>query len=281
MNIKVTADSTCDLSAELIAANDIQIIPLYIIKDGRQYKDGLEITPDDIYAYAQTTGEMCSTAAINEMEYVELFERCVKEYDGVIHINISNEFSVCNQNALRAAEQFENVRVIDSRNLSTGSGHVVLRAVELAKEGKDLDQIAEELKAYTERVEASFVVDKLDYLKKGGRCSSLAALGANLLRLRPCIEVKSGKMGVGKKYQGSFVKCLKKYVDDRLTDRQDIDTSRIFITHSGCSDEVIAMVREEVEKLAKFDEILITRAGCTVSSHCGPNTLGILFARKS
>ena len=280
MSIKITADSTCDLSAELVQAYDIGIVPLYIVKDGKDYKDGIEITPDDIFDYVEKTGNMCSTAAVNALEYEEIFRDWRDKYDGVIHISISAEFSSCYQSAVTAAENLDNVRVVDSRNLSTGSGLVVLKAAELAREGLSLDEICQQLNQFTGRVEASFVLNKLDYLKKGGRCSSLAALGANLLKLKPCIEVRNGKMQVGKKYQSSFEKCLKKYVKDRLCDRDDIDYSRIFITHCACKEEMVNMVREAVCEYANFEEILMTTAGCTVSSHCGPETLGILFVRS-
>lgn len=281
MNIKITADSTCDLSPELIEAHDIDIIPLYIIKGGESFRDGVDITPSDIFAHVGGGGDICTTSAINVSDYAEKFAELSPKFDAVIHIDISAEFSACFQNAAMAAGKFENVYAVDSRNLSSGSGHVVLEAAKMAKSGMDPKEIVEKLKELTGRVEASFVIDKLDYLKKGGRCSSLAALGANLLNLKPCIEVKDGAMRVGKKYKGAFEKSLKKYVKERLEGRADIDPGRIFITHSGCGPEVVRSVREGIREYMEFDEIIETRAGCTVSSHCGPNTLGILFIRKA
>ena len=198
----------------------------------------------------------------------------------MIHITIGSGFSSCYQNACLAAEDFPNVRVIDSQNLSTGQGLVVLKACELAAAATDLDALAEELRAYTEKVEASFLVDKLDYLVKGGRCSSAAALGANLLNLKPCIEVKGGKMTVGKKYRGNYAKCLANYVKERLDGREDIDRSTLFVTQTIVSDECNAAVLEAVKTYGKFDTVYETTAGCTVSCHCGPGTLGILFVRK-
>lgn len=280
MNIKITADSTCDLSPELIHKYDIEIIPLCVIKEGQPYRDGVNITSKDIFEHVENGGELCTTSALNVSEYQEVFAELSPKYDAVIHIGISNGFSSCIQNATIAAGEFGNVYAVDSRNLSTGSGHVVIKAAELAQSGMAPQEIVDYLNEFTARVEASFVIDKLDYLKKGGRCSSLAVLGANLLNLKPCIEVRDGAMHVAKKYKGSFEKCLLRYVKDRLEGRTDIDTGRIFITHPACSDEVVEMVRQEVEKIMHFDEVLITRAGCTVSSHCGPNTLGILFVRK-
>ena len=202
------------------------------------------------------------------------------QYDAVIHIDISEDFSASYQNACNAAQEFDNVYVIDSRNLSSGHGHVVIEAAKMAEAGMEPAEICEKAKDLAERVEASFVVDRLDYLHKGGRCSAVAALGANMLQLKPCIEVKNGKMGVCKKYQGSFEKSLRKYVKDRLEGRDDIVLDRIFITHPAVAAKTVAMVREEVQKYADFKEIIETRAGCTISCHCGPNTLGILFIRK-
>ena len=232
MNIKITADSTCDLSEELVKKYDIEILPLYIVKDGKSYKDGVEITPSDIFEHVKAGGALTSTAAVNVADYVDAFTPLSKEYDAVIHIDISADFSSCYQNACIAAENFDNVYIIDSRNLSTGSGLVVLRAAEMAQAGESPEDIVKAMNVLTSKVEASFVIEKLDFLRKGGRCSTLAALGANLLSLRPCIEVKDGKMSVGKKYRGKYAACIEKYITERLSGRDDIDYKRIFITHS-------------------------------------------------
>lgn len=280
MKIKITADSTCDLSPELTEKYGIDILPLYIVKEGKSYKDMSEIVPQDIFDHVSAGGEITSTAAINTEDYINYFKPLSEEYDAVIHINISADFSSCYQNACIAANEFENVYVIDSRNLSTGSGLLVLEAAEMAQNGESAEKIVHVLTNLALKVEASFVIDKLDYLRKGGRCSALAALGANLLSLRPCIEVVDGKMKVGKKYRGHFEKCIQQYVKERLDGRFDISTKRIFITHTPCPDGLADAVRAEIAKYMKFDEVLETFAGCTVSSHCGPNTLGILFIRK-
>ena len=280
MKIKILSDSTCDLSAQLLAEHDITLVPLTVVKAEEQYKDSVTITPADIFSHVAAGGDLCSTAANSIGEYADYFEKYAPEYDGVIHITIGSGFSSCYQNACLAAEDFPNVRVIDSQNLSTGQGLVVLKACELAAAATDLDALAAELRAYTEKVEASFLVDKLDYLVKGGRCSSAAALGANLLNLKPCIEVKGGKMTVGKKYRGNYAKCLANYVKERLDGREDIDWSTLFVTQTIVSDECNAAVLEAVKTYGKFDTIYETTAGCTVSCHCGPGTLGILFVRK-
>ncbi|NCC67220.1 MAG: DegV family protein [Clostridia bacterium] len=279
MKIKVTADSTCDLSQELLDRYDITTVPLYILKDGKEYRDGVDITPKDIFAHVAAGGDLCSTAAVNVADYIELFEKFSKDYEAVFHIDISSDFSCCYQNACTAAEEFDNVYVIDSRNLSSGQGHVVVEAAIKGAQMDDPKKLYDYLVRLTERVEASFVMDKLDYMRKGGRCSAVALLGANILQLKPCIEVVDGKMGVAKKYRGSFEKCLDSYLKDRLQGRDDIVYERIFITHPAC-DEYVGHVREEIKKYGNFKEIDPTHAGCTVSCHCGPGTLGVLFIRK-
>ena len=280
MNIKIISDSTCDLSPELLAKHDITLARLTVIKDGKPFVDGETITPADIFAHVAAGGDLCSTTAINIGEYEELFAKYASDYDGVIHINIGSGFSSCHQNARLAAEDFPNVRVIDSMNLATGQGHVVLEACRLAKTCQSLDEIEEKLNAFVPRVEASFLLDQLKYMVKGGRCSSAAALGANLLNLKPCIEVRDGKMSVVKKYRGNYAKCLANYVKDRLADREDIDRTELFITHTPVTDECMTAVKEAVEEFGNFENVYDTTAGCTVSCHCGPGTLGVLFVRK-
>ena len=280
MKIKILSDSTCDLGQELLNKHNIGIVPLSVIKNGADFKDGITITPDSIFEHVANGGDLCSTSAVSIGEYADVFEKYVGEYDGIIHINIGSGFSTCYQSACLAAEDYDNIRVIDSRNLSTGQGLVVLKACELAASCDNLDAIADELRSYAEKVESSFLVDKLDYLVKGGRCSSAAALGANLLSLKPCIEVKDGKMGVVKKYRGNYAKCLANYVKERLEGREDIDRSILFLTQTVVSDDCYAAVLEAVKTYGGFENIYETKAGCTVSCHCGPGTLGILFARK-
>lgn len=280
MNIKILSDSTCDLSAELLAQYGITLVPLTVVKGDEQFKDGVTITPAEIFAHVAAGGDLCSTSANSVGEYADWFEKYAADYDGIIHINIGSGFSSCYQNACLAAEDYPNVRVIDSQNLSTGQGLVVLEACRLAKEATDLDTLADALRAFTERVEASFLVDKLAYLAKGGRCSSAAALGANLLNLKPCIEVKNGKMGVVKKYRGNYAKCLAAYVKDRLAERDDLVGDILFVTKTTVTEECYTAVMDAVKAYGKFDHVYETNAGCTVSCHCGPDTLGVLFVRK-
>lgn len=279
-NVKITADSTCDLTKELCEKYDISIAPLYIIMDGKDYKDGLETSPEDIYQYVDRTGEIPKTAAVSVADYVDIFTKYVNQGRTVVHINISSHFSACNQNANIAAKEVGNVYVVDSLNLSTGTGLLAIEGAELASQGLEAQEIKTRLDDLALKVESSFVIDTLKYLHMGGRCSSVAALGANLLKLRPCIEVRDGKMNVGKKYRGNYAKCLEQYIEDRLSGRNDISSKRIFITHSGCDKDIVDIANSTIKKHMEFDEVLETIAGCTITSHCGPNTLGILFINK-
>ena len=280
MTYQIISDSTCDLSPEQLEQYHIRLMPLYVRLGDGDYRDGVDICPDDIYAHVAAGGDLAATAAVNLADYVQVFSEYSRKVDFVIHIDISSDFSCCYQNARLAAAEYDNVYVVDSRNLSTGHGLVVLEAARLAESGMEPKEIVRRLNELTARVRASFILDRLDYMKKGGRCSSVAVLGANLLRLRPCIEVKNGKMGVEKKYRGSFERCIRDYITDRLAGRNDLDLRRVFITHSGVSREVEQLAVETVRSLQPFEEICVTRAGCTVSSHCGPGTLGVLFIEK-
>lgn len=280
MRIHVTSDSTCDLSPELIEKYGIEIAPLYVVLDGKSYKDTVEITPDDIYRYVDSTKKIGTTAALNVADYLEFFRKNLVGYDAIVHFTISSEMSSCYQNACVAAEEIGSIFVIDSRNLSTGIGHLVLDAAEMAADGKTAQEIYDILEERKKKLDVSFVIDTLKYLALGGRCSSLVALGANLLNLKPTILVKDGKMIVGKKYRMSLKQALLRYVRDQLGDLDTVDTRRIFITDSGTSEENRQAVEKLLRELLPFREIYHTRAGCTVSNHCGPNTLGILFYRK-
>jgi len=282
--IKIMADSTCDLSPQMLEAYDITLVPLHIMVDGGEdYTDGVNITPLQVVNYVENENRLCKTAAVNVFEYQELFDQYASKYDAVIHISLGSQFSSCYQNAKLAATNFSNVYVIDSQNLSTGQGHIVYAAVKMAKQGLSAPEICAKLQELVPKVDASFVIDSLEYLHKGGRCSGLEAFGARLLSIKPCIEVVNGKMIVGKKYRGSFERCLEQYVKERLANNDDIDYSTIFITHSPLSDSerVVEKVREIIQTYANFEEIIVTNAGCTITCHCGPNTLGILYLRKS
>lgn len=280
MKVKIISDSTCDLSPELIKKYDIAILPLYVNLGERTCKDGLEVTPDDIYSYVDECGKLPSTSAPNIGDFAEVFSYWREQGYEVVHFNISGDFSSSYRNACIAAEEVGGVYVVDSRNLSTGQGLVVLTGAEMAQSGASAQEIQDACNEVAGKVEASFVVDSIDYLHKGGRCSAIAALGANLLKLKPCIEVINGKMTPSKKYRGNIDRVILSYVNERLSGRDDISTNRIFITHTRCNPDVVKQVKAEIKEHFDFEEILETTAGCTVTSHCGPNTLGILFIRS-
>lgn len=281
MKVKIISDSTCDLSCELIEKYDIQILPLLVSLGDRNGRDGVDITPEDIYSFVSETGELPKTSAVNVSDYEEVFRSWTEKGYSVVHFNISSGFSCTHQNAAIAAGELDNVYVVDSKNLSTGQGLVVLHGAEMAQRGATAEEIYNACTEIVDKVEASFVIDKLDYLRKGGRCSAVAALGANLLKLKPCIEVRGGGMEVGKKYRGKIGAVMLEYVTERLSGRDDLRLDRIFLTHTKCDDADIEAVREKIIELQPgFKEIIETTAGSTITTHCGPGTMGILFVRK-
>ena len=279
MKVKISADSTCDLSQELLEKYQVTIAPLSVIIDGDSHKDGVDVTPENIFR-AVDLGKKVQTAAVNQFEYEELFGNLLKENDAVVHFCISREMSSCYSDACEAARKLGNVYVVDSRNLSTGIGLLVLEACELAAMGKSAEEIFNTIEARKEKVVTTFVVQDIGYLYRGGRCSGLEALGAKMLKIRPSIVVHDGKMSPGKKYRGSYEHYLKHYIRDVLKETEDIDYKRIFITHSPCEEGMADFAAECVKEYGHFREILDTTAGGTICVHCGPNTLGILFMKK-
>lgn len=281
MNIKITSDSTCDLPRELLEQYHIDLVPLIIMKEEEEFLDNVTVTPTDIFSHVDAGGNLCTTAARSVAVYQELFEKYASQADGIVHLSLGSGFSSSYQNASIAAMNFPNVRVVDSRNLSSGHGLMVLKACKLAQSASSLDEIVSGLEEYAEKVETSFVLDRLDYMVKGGRCSMVAALGANLLNLKPCIDLKDGKMGVGKKYRGRYDKCLASYVKDKLQGREDIDRSVLILVHTRIDDDAcMEAVRQQIAESGEFGSVYTAQAGCTISCHCGPNTLGVIFARK-
>ncbi|MBE7021773.1 MAG: DegV family protein [Ruminococcaceae bacterium] len=279
-NVLISADSTCDMTPALLEKYRVNIIPLYISFGSQSYRDGIEMTPDELYKKYETEGILPKTSAVSIGDFIEYFGALLKEADQVIHFSLSSGLSCTYQNAVLAGQEFPGrVFVLDSKNLSTGQALSIIHAAELLAAGKTAEEIAEILPSYIERVDASFIIESLEFLHKGGRCSALTALGANLLGIKPCIEVRDGKMDVGKKYRGKFRAVLNTYVNERLKDG-NFETDRAFVTHAGCPDELVEMVRQAVEEKNLFREVLVTRAGCTISAHCGPNTLGVLFVRS-
>jgi len=276
----ISADSTCDLSRELIESYGIRIFSMYVMLEEQTYRDGVDITPDEIYRAYSERGKLPHTSAVNGEEYAKFFAPMVEEGYEVIHISLGSALSSTHQNCVLAAQGLNGVYVLDSKNLSTGMGLLVLEAAARAKAGMDAQSILRELEALVPLCRASFVLDDLTFLRAGGRCSALTALGANLLHIKPSIEVdcrQGGAMGVGKKYRGKMERVLQKYINDQLTGYTSYHRERVFITHSGTDEARIALMKELVEQTGLFDEVIVTRAGCTISAHCGPHTMGVLF----
>lgn len=280
MKIQITADSACDLTPELIERYHIKIMPLTVTVGSSSGLDGVTIHRDDLYRHVEAGGDLPTTSAVNPSDFTEFFQNSKEGSDAVIHISLGSKISSSCQNAMLAASELENVFVVDSQNLSSGFGHVVVEAAICAEQGCTPDEIIGRMNELVPKVRASFILSRLDYMKKGGRCTAVELLGANLLKLMPQIAVSNGTMGVVKKYRGSFDKCLRAYVQDLLKDRTDLVLDRVFITHSGVKEGIVPMVADEIRKYADFREIIETNAGCTISSHCGPGTLGVLFITK-
>ncbi|MBO4848315.1 MAG: DegV family protein [Clostridia bacterium] len=281
--IRISCDSTADLSPELYERYNISKLPLYINIGGREYMDGVDLTSDELFDLVDKTGELPSTAAQSIDDFTKYLGSIREEDPGceIIHFTISSGFSTTFNVASLAAQEVEGVYVVDSKNLSSGIGQSVIEACEMAARGMSAEEIVKTVEEeIIPKVDTSFTLDTLKYMAKGGRCSTVAALGANLFQLKPCIEVVDGHMRVGKKYKGKYNRVVRQYVCDRLANIEDVRPERIFITSAHCDQEYIDAAYEEVSKLGYFKEILITQAACTVSSHCGPNTIGVLFIHK-
>lgn len=279
--VRITTDSTCDLPFQLVERYHISVLPLGIVKAGKLYQDGVNIHTADIAAHVDAGGEITTTNAVNAADYEEVFRRELGACEAIIHVNLGMGFSSCYQNARLAAEEIGGgVYVVDSGNLSVGHGMLVLAAAEAAEAGKSVPEILDLLEGMAARVEMSFVLDRLDYMKKGGRCSAVTVLGANLLRLHPCVEVIDGKMSVTKKFRGSIEKVVVDYLRDRLSGRTDIDRRRCILVDSCPDDALASIARKVLMEEGGFEEIVETKAGCTIFCHCGNNTLGIGLLRK-
>ena len=281
MKIKITADSTCDLSEELISKYDLSIAPLTVVMDGRSYLDGVDITPFDIFDNVAKTKKLPKTSAVSPDEYREFFQNALKGNDVVIHYNISSKASSSYANAVEAAKDFGGkVFVVDSLALSTGQGLLALKACDLKNEGKTPEEIVEITEGLRDRVNTSFVPDSLEYLHKGGRCSLTQMIGAKILKLHPLIEMKDGQMFAKRKLQGSMENCFKRYIAELSAQYPDYDRTRCFITHSHCESSLVEKIKGLIKSTFDFAQILITTAGSVISSHCGRGTLGLLFISK-
>ena len=275
MAFRITCESSADLSAEMYKKYDIPVLPFAISIGEKEYRD-FDLTNAELFEQVNKAGTLPKTSAFNEYDYEEFFKKENKG-DGIIHFCISSKISSTYNNAKRAAEKMENVYVIDSMSLSSGTGLQVMYAIKLRDKGVPIEEAVELINNRRSAVQISFVVDTLKYLHKGGRCSALALLGSNLLSIKPSIVLKDGKMLVGKKYVGKIHKCLEKYVADTLTEFNNPDPELCFITYSSATEEMKNITHEILNKNAKFKNIIETTAGCTVATHCGPNTLGIIY----
>ena len=281
--VKITSDTPCDIGPMLTERYDVELVPLHVTMNGQEYLDGVNITNEMIYENWEKTGSLPKTSAVSVGDYADVFQRLVDQGYDVIHISLGSGLSVTHQNAVMAAEEIPGVYVIDSCCLSTGTGLLVCEAGERVKKGMDAATIYEEVKALNQKNCASFILATLAFLHAGGRCSSLAHMGANLMSIKPSIRVlndQNGNMTVGKKYFGKLKKCIISYIHDQLDGRTDIVRDRIFITHSGFPEADIEWMKAEVEKYGPWGEIIVTTAGCTISSHCGPGCIGVLFLTK-
>lgn len=278
--IRIAADSTCDLSKELIDKYGISIIPLHIVLEDKEYRDGVDITPDEIYEWSDKNNTTPKTSAVGFEDALDAIKPILDTEDEMIIFTISEKMSTTPNVFRMAAEEAEvedRVSVVESANLSTGIGLLIIEAAIMAAEGMDRTSIVEKIEELKLRVRSSFVVDTLTYLHRGGRCSSVAALAGGMLKLHPKIVVEEGAMHATKKYRGKIDAVILDYAKEMETDLKQAKKERVFITHSGCNQETIDSVKEYLQNLSHFDEILITRAGGVISSHCGPGTLGVLY----
>lgn len=281
--VKIISDSTSDLSKDLIEKYDISILPLHVLFGSEEHEDGVDVTPEEIYQWSDENKTTPKTSAPSLERAMEILKPYVDEGREVVAFSIASGMSTTGNVIRLAAEALEAealVTVIDSANLSTGIGLLIIEAAVMAQEGKSAGEIAAYIETLKPLVRASFVVDTLTYLHRGGRCSGLAAMAGGVLKLHPRIAVKDGKMEPGKKYRGKIDKVIMDYVKDMEDDLKNAKKDRVFITHSGCDKNIVDRVRAYLESLDVFDEVLETRAGSVISSHCGPGTLGVLFILK-
>ena len=279
--IIISCDSTADMPEELIKALDIHVYGLPVILGDKKHIDGVDVVPADLFKYADETGNLAKTSAANVADYTELFEGYTKDGSAVIHFIISSTMSASYNNACIAAESVENVHVINSKNLSSGIGYQVIVAAQMAKDGAEVEAILEKIADMQEKMDCTFILDTSKYLHKGGRCSAVAALGANVLKLKPCIEVRDGVMRVGKKYRGKLASVLCEYTDNIIAQKDDIVPDVAFVTHTCLTDELPSMVAERLEKSGIFEKIYKVNASSSIAVHCGPDTLGIIFLHRS
>lgn len=279
--IKITSDSTCDLNEEICKKHGIELAPLHIVYGDESFDDMINITPADIIKRYRDTKQLPKTAAVSVWEYSQMFKKYVDEGYEIVHINLGSSISSTHQNAAVAAEEVGHVYTVDSQNLSCGVGLLVLKAVDMVEKGElSAKEIAEEIEKLVPKVRMSFVIDDLEFLRAGGRCSTLAMLGANLLSIKPCIEVdctKGSAMTVGRKYRGKLDKVVAQYTREKLSQYTHFDQQRAYVISRDVSDNIVNNMCEIVESLGVFNEIITGTASCTITSHCGPGTIGVGF----
>lgn len=278
----ISTDSPADVPAEIRERYDIRVIPLHIILDDDCFEDGVNIQPDDLYAFYKKTGRLPKTSAVSVAEYTDFFRELTSDGSSVVHISFSSALSATHQNARLAAEDFDNVYIVDSKSLSTGIALLAIKAALLAQDGLDAKTIAHEMEYKREKVVTTFILDKLEFLYKGGRCSGVAMLGANVLGIKPSIVMADGKLQVGKKYRGKLENCQMQYVRDLLEQYAGrVDTDRAFLSRTaGVSDEQMKALQKEIHKTLKFKEYIVSTVGCTITSHCGERTFTFEFMLK-
>ena len=282
-DIAITTDSTCDLPQRFIDENDITVVPLTVLLGDTVYRDGVDIKPDDVYSFVEKTGKLPKTSAVMPAEYFEVFKQLTDEGKKVVHIGFSSGLSSSFQNACVAASEFDNVFCVDSKTLCTAQGLLVLKACDYREKGMDAKKIADRVTKLVPKVSATFVLDGLEYLHKGGRCSSVARFGANVLGIKPSIAVdnQTGKLEVSKKYRGKTEIVYKQYIADRMNEIKRIQPDRVVIAESGgVSSQIIAFAKGVIEGKDKFNQVIVADAGCTISSHCGPKTFAIFYIKK-
>ena len=275
--IRITGDSSVDLSKELTEKYNIKILPFNILMNDKEYSDGIDINNEMIVDNFKKNGTLPKTSAVSEERYNEFFAPIVENGDKIIHFTLSSSMSCTYENALKASKNFKDVTIIDGKNLSTGTALIMLYACGLVNQNIEYEKIIELVQKRIPNIQSSFVLDKLNFLHKGGRCSSIALLGANIFGIKPSIEVKDGKMGMAKKYRGPFKKVVELYTKETLEKFNNPDLTRCFITYSTIEEDVLELVKKIVEEKYNFKEVLIARAGATITSHCGPNTIGVLY----
>jgi len=281
MKIKLCADSSCDLPESILQQYDIAMLPLTVNMGEKTYKDGVDISIDTVFSYVDETGVLPKTAAGNVQEYLDFFHRWTDAGYEVVHVSVSSLLSSTCRNAVLAAEMMEHVHIIDSRDLCGGYALLLLRCADLIASGATVEEIMKDAEEYRERLCSSFVLNRLDYIHHGGRCTALEMLGANALRLKPCIQVRDGKLSTGKKYRGSEERATMQYVEDCMKNSEELDAHRIIFAHTNCSSEVreaaVSCIRSH---LPEVEELIEMRAGCSIAAHCGPGTVAVFCARK-